>query len=127
MCLLQPPSGMGPPHPPARQTRSASADTEFAGIRAVFAGGAAMEVAFNEQLVTAIAEQTAALIWPHIASPTTGFLDVEGAATFLSCPRSRIYALCSANRLPHHRDGSRLLFDPDELRAYVLAGGARRP
>ena len=118
---------MGPLHPPARQTRSASAVDGHAGISEVLVGGAAIELAFNEQLVTAIAEQTAALIRPHIASPAIGFLDVEGAAAFLCCPRSRIYALCSANRLPHHRDGSRLLFDPDELRAYVLAGGARRP
>jgi excisionase family DNA binding protein len=38
------------------------------------------------------------------------------AAEFLACPRSRIYALVSARRLPHHHDGSRLLFDRRELR-----------
>jgi excisionase family DNA binding protein len=37
------------------------------------------------------------------------------AAEFLACPRSRIYALVSARRLPHHHDGSRLLFDRREL------------
>jgi excisionase family DNA binding protein len=87
----------------------------------------AVEVTLDENLVAEIAEQTAALILPCITASATGFLDVEGAAAFLCCPRSRIYALCSANRLPHHHDGSRLLFDRDELRAYVLAGGARRP
>lgn len=40
---------------------------------------------------------------------------------------SRIYALVSANRLPHYKDGSRLLFDRTELRRYVENGGARRP
>lgn len=59
--------------------------------------------------------------------PGENFLDVEGAAEFLACPKSRIYALVSARRLPHHRDGSRLLFDRAELREFVLAGGARRP
>lgn len=57
----------------------------------------------------------------------SGFLDVTATAEFLSCPMSRVYALVSANRIPHHRDGSRLLFDRAELRAYVENGGARRP
>ena len=56
-----------------------------------------------------------------------GYLDVDGAARFLSCPKSRIYSLVSANRLPVHRDGSRLLFDRRELRAYVAAGGGEAP
>ncbi len=55
------------------------------------------------------------------------FLDVSAAAEFLSCPTSRIYALVSARRIPHHRDGTRLLFNRGELRDFVLAGGARRP
>ena len=56
-----------------------------------------------------------------------GYLNVAGAAAFLACPVSRIYALTSSKRLPVHRDGSRLLFDRSELRAYVDSGGARRP
>jgi excisionase family DNA binding protein len=56
-----------------------------------------------------------------------GFLDVAGAAEFLACPASRIYSLVSARRLPHHRDGTRLLFDRTELRSYVIEGGAKRP
>lgn len=56
-----------------------------------------------------------------------GFLDVAAAAEFLSCPKSRIYALVSAGRIPHKRDGSRLLFDRQALREYVENGGARRP
>jgi excisionase family DNA binding protein len=55
-----------------------------------------------------------------------GFVDVDGAAEFLACSKSRIYALVSARRIPHHRDGSRLLFDRGELREYVRDGGARR-
>jgi excisionase family DNA binding protein len=56
-----------------------------------------------------------------------GYLDAGGAAAFLACPKSRIYALVSARRIPHEKDGSRLLFDPAELRRYVREGGARRP
>lgn len=89
--------------------------------------GVCVEVTLNDELVAAIAERTAALIVPRMAAAGDGFLDVDGAAAFLSCPRSRIYALSSAGRIPHHHDGSRLLFDRDELHAYVVAGGARRP
>jgi excisionase family DNA binding protein len=56
-----------------------------------------------------------------------GFIDVAGAAEFLACPTSRVYSLVSARRIPFHKDGSRLLFDRAELRAYVHNGGARRP
>jgi excisionase family DNA binding protein len=50
------------------------------------------------------------------------YLDVPGAAAFLSCSPKRIYNLAAAGRLPVHRDGSRLLFRPDELDAYVSRG-----
>jgi excisionase family DNA binding protein len=56
-----------------------------------------------------------------------GFTDVQGAAEFLACNPDRIYALTSAGRIPHHKDGSRLLFDRRELREYVRNGGAKRP
>lgn len=55
-----------------------------------------------------------------------GYLDAAGAAEFLACPPSRIYALVSAKRIPFYKDGSRLLFDRAELREYVRNGGARR-
>jgi excisionase family DNA binding protein len=54
-------------------------------------------------------------------------LVAERAAANLACPTSRIYALVSARRIPHHRDGSRLLFRRAELDEWVARGGARRP
>jgi len=85
-------------------------------------------LAVPPELVEQIAQRAAELLAEQApAAGPVGFLDVDGAAEFLACPKSRVYALVSADRLPHHRDGSRLLFDPGELRAYVLAGGARRP
>lgn len=80
------------------------------------------------EFVRAVAEEVAAILRDE--APTTaddGYLDVAGAAAFLACGTSRIYSLVSAGRIPVHRDGSRLLFDRGELRAYVAAGGARRP
>lgn len=78
--------------------------------------------------IDAVAVRVADLLAEHYAPGVDeGFLDVNGAAAFLACPKSRIYSLVSARRLPHHRDGSRLLFDRGELRAYVANGGALRP
>lgn len=77
-----------------------------------------------DELLDAIVERVLERV--AITEPD-GFLDVAGATAFLACPKSRVYALVSANRIPHHRDGSRLLFDRAELRAYVTNGGARRP
>jgi hypothetical protein len=85
------------------------------------------------ELVDRLAQAVIDLLDQRTArAPVLGFLDVAGAAEFLCCPTSRIYALTSkAGRgeyggIPFHRDGSRLLFDPAELRAYVRGGGANR-
>lgn len=59
--------------------------------------------------------------------PDTGWLDVAGAAEHLQCPKSRLYSLVSARRVPFHKDGSRLLFDRYELDEFIRNGGARRP
>jgi excisionase family DNA binding protein len=75
-----------------------------------------------------LAERLAPRLAGHAASGgSSGWLDVEGAAEYLACPKSRIYALVSARRIPHHRDGSRLLFNSRELDDWVRAGGAKRP
>jgi len=82
----------------------------------------------SDQAIEAIAQRVAELNADR-STPVvdTGFLDVAGAAEFLACPVSRVYSLTSAGRLPVHRDVSRLLFTRAELRAYVAAGGAKRP
>lgn len=83
----------------------------------------------SDQALDAIAERVASLLADRASGSRSdgGYLDVIGAAEFLACPTSRVYALTSAGRLPVHRDGSRLLFDRGELRAYIANGGARRP
>lgn len=84
-------------------------------------------VSFDDEFVNELAERIAERLSLTSSNASDGFLDVDGAAAFLACPRSRIYALVSARRIPHHRDGSRLLFDRAELRDFVSRGGARRP
>jgi excisionase family DNA binding protein len=51
-----------------------------------------------------------------------GFLDVAGAAQYLSTTAKAIYALVERQKLPHNRAGGRLLFDRAELRAWVESG-----
>ncbi len=86
-----------------------------------------LNVSVPDELVELIAERAAAIVAAGATTADAGYLDVKAAADFLSCPTSRIYALVSADRLPVHRDGSRLLFDRAELRRYVENGGAKRP
>lgn len=55
------------------------------------------------------------------------WIGVDAAARHLSCGRSRIYALVSANRIPHRKDGSRVLLRRSELDAWLADGGGIRP
>jgi excisionase family DNA binding protein len=86
----------------------------------------AILAALRDELVEQAAVRAAELLAEHVTEPD-GFLDVNGAAEFLVCPKSRIYALVSASRIPHYKDGSRLLFDRGELQEYVRNGGSKRP
>jgi excisionase family DNA binding protein len=72
--------------------------------------------------VETLARRVAAILAEHHEPEPDGFLDVAGAAEFLTCPTSRIYSLVSAKRIPHHKDGSRLLFHRHELRQFVRRG-----
>lgn len=81
-----------------------------------------------DELLERLAERVADLLEQRgTPAEADGYLDVAAAAAYLACPKSRLYALVSADRIPVHRDGSRLLFDRQELRQYVNEGGAKRP
>lgn len=79
------------------------------------------------EVLDAIADRVLERLADQATPEPAGYLDVAGAAGYLACNKSRVYALVSAGRLPHYKDGSRLLFLPCELRSYVRNGGARRP
>ncbi|HEX5527224.1 MAG TPA: excisionase family DNA-binding protein [Solirubrobacterales bacterium] len=80
-------------------------------------------------VLDAVAERAAEIVLERLGEPTPSspWLDVAGAAEYIAAPVSRIYALVSANRIPHHRDGSRLLFHRDELDDHIRSGGGKRP
>lgn len=85
-----------------------------------------LTVELSDEQVEQIAERAAQLVIEHQPEQDS-WLDVAAAAERLRCPKSRIYALVSAKRIPHHRDGSRLLFKREELDEWVKRGGAKRP
>lgn len=65
---------------------------------------------------------------PRLAVPVADqWLTVTEAAEYLRCPKSRLYSLVSARRVPFSKDGSRTLFRRSELDAWVRNGGGRRP
>jgi excisionase family DNA binding protein len=80
-----------------------------------------------DELFEAIAERAAALVLARLDAEPEPWLGVDEAARYLACTPSRIYALKSANRIPHRKDGSRLLFRRSELDAWLDEGGATRP
>ena len=88
-------------------------------------GGLSFEL--PPELVDALAERVLEQLEERRPAAMEAYMDVPSAAAFLACPASRVYALASAGRIPVHRDGSRLLFRPEELRTWVEQGGGRRP
>jgi excisionase family DNA binding protein len=90
-----------------------------------------LAAALLNELSDADLDQLAELLRPRLAArpsdDLSAWLAVDAAAAHLACPKSRLYALVSAGRIPFHKDGSRLLFRRDELDAWVRNGGAKRP
>ena len=73
-------------------------------------------------LVNEIAERVADLIEQRNGSSPEPWVDVKAAAEHLACKPQRIYDLCGRRdetRLPHRKDGSRLLFRLSELDSYL--------
>ncbi len=104
-----------PQHPPARGPGDAAKPSST------------LQLAVPAEVLDALAERAAAIVVNQIEAEAEPWLDVPAAAAHLACGKSRIYALTSAGRIPHHRDGSRLLFRRTELDAWVRAGGEQRP
>jgi excisionase family DNA binding protein len=81
--------------------------------------------ALDDNALDTLAERLA----PRLAKPaqSDGWLTVGEAAEYLRCPKSRVYSLVSARRIPFVKDGSRTLFRRSELDAWLRAGGGKRP
>lgn len=89
----------------------------------------AMRLDIGEELVEQIAARAVELLRQ---SQKGGDEDrwLRGAdkiAAYIDSPRSRVYALVSAGRIPVHHDGSALVARRSDLDAWLRDGGGRRP
>jgi hypothetical protein len=88
-----------------------------------------MRLDIGEELVELIAERAAELIRQEGESETEdGWLrGADKIAAYIDSPRSRVYALVSARRIPVHHDGSALIARRSDLDGWLRSGGGRRP
>lgn len=82
-----------------------------------------------DELLDAIADRVAErLAARQPTPPEDGWLrGADEIAAYIGAPRSRVYALSSAGRIPVHRDGSALIARRRELDDWLRNGGGRRP
>ena len=114
---------MSAPHPsggpPDRlQTFPRNADSKASPT----AGAADPLAPLVDVLADRIAERVVARL--PVSSAARGYLDVDGAASYLACPRSRVYDLVAQRRVRHVKDGRRLLFRAEWLDAALEDGPA---
>jgi excisionase family DNA binding protein len=89
---------------------------------------AGLAIHLSDASLDALAELVAARLGgQQPADAPEPWIGVDAAAEHLACPKSRIYALVSAGRIPHEKDSSRLLFRCSDLDAWLRAGGGKRP
>jgi hypothetical protein len=89
---------------------------------------AALRVEIDEELIEQIAERAAELIGERTqAKGPDGWLrGADRIAAYIDAPRSRVYALVSARRIPVHHDGSALIARRSELDRWLVQGGGIR-
>jgi hypothetical protein len=91
-------------------------------------GTAPLALALPDDIVEAIAARAAEIVADRPAVGEDGWLrGADRIAAYIDCPRSRVYALTSARRIPVHHDGSALIARRSELDRWVRDGGGVRP
>ena len=91
----------------------------------------ALATALLAELDDRALDELAALLAPRLAAlgrlAEDGWLrGAEQIAGYIGSPRSRVYALASARRIPVQRDGSSLVARRSELDQWLRAGGGKR-
>jgi hypothetical protein len=66
---------------------------------------------------------------PYREAPTDDpwLRGAHAIAGYIGAPRSRVYRLRSADRIPVEKEGGALIARRAELDAFIRAGGAKRP
>lgn len=90
---------------------------------------AALRLEIGEGLIEQIAERAAELVGERSENkePDGWLRGADRIAAYIDAPRSRVYALASARRIPVHHDGSALIARRSELDRWLIHGGGRRP
>lgn len=88
----------------------------------------AISLDVGDELVELIARRAAELIAERqaVREDDVWLRGADKIAAYIDCPRSRVYALASARRIPIHRDGSALIAKRSELDEWLLHGGGLR-
>jgi len=84
----------------------------------------------DDTALARLADKLAPLLVDRIAPPSSNDGWLRGAdqiASYIGSPRSRVYALASARRIPVQRDGSALVARRSELDSWLRSGGGKRP
>ncbi|HEY0392564.1 MAG TPA: hypothetical protein VGC63_12725 [Solirubrobacterales bacterium] len=86
-------------------------------------------IEIDEALIERIARRAAELVrqWNGNLEDDPWLRGADRIAAHIDSPRSRVYALVSARRIPVHHDGSALIARRSELDHWLRAGGGRRP
>jgi hypothetical protein len=89
---------------------------------------AALRLEIDEELIEQIAERAAELIGERSGrkEPDGWLRGADRIAAYIDAPRSRVYALVSARRIPVHHDGSALIARRSELDRWLVQGGGLR-
>jgi hypothetical protein len=89
---------------------------------------AALRLEVDEELIEQIAERAAEMMAERSKTiAEDGWLrGADRIAAYIDAPRSRVYALVSARRIPVHHDGSALIARRSELDRWLVQGGGLR-
>jgi hypothetical protein len=98
-------------------------------VRTPDATDVGLNVDIGDELVEHIAERAAELVAVRQGEAGgDGWLrGTRKIAAYIDSPRSRVYGLVSARRIPVHHDGSALVARRSELDTWLVNGGGRRP
>jgi hypothetical protein len=85
------------------------------------------QIDLSDELVRQLALQVAEVLEQSTPARDGWLRGAARIADYLDCPRSRVYALVSAGRIPVEHDGSNLIARQCDLDRWIRNGGATRP
>lgn len=90
-------------------------------------GESGISIELPDELLDAITERVAERLADRQPEQDGWLRGADRIAEYIDAPRSRVFALSSAGRIPVERDGSSLIARKSALDAWIRNGGARRP